>query len=504
MELYVSEYARYVIILLMVLYTYESFAVFRRKEESGRKGMYLRQSLLMFAFHFSCFLVICFETGDMVYLFFYAFQQIILYAFSVLCRMLYPRTNRLVVNNMCMLLAIGFIILTRLDMGKAIRQFIIVTCSLAAALVIPFFVHKFRLLKNLKWLYAMVGIGALGIVMILGQTTYGSKLSWSIAGIAFQPSEFVKILFVCFMASALCEAAGFFEVFTTAVVAAAHVISLVISKDLGSALIFFMVYVLMVFVASRNYLYLLLGAAGGCGAAWVAFKVFRHVQVRVQAFQDPWSVIDAEGYQITQSLFAISSGGWLGLGLYKGTPRSIPFVETDFIFSAIAEEMGIVAAICLILICVSTFLMIMRIACGMRDRFYQLTAFGLGVTYLFQVFLTIGGGTKFIPLTGVTLPLISYGGSSVLTTIVMFAIVQGLHIIWLDEEEALQRALLKKRMRRKRRPLYPDSRRQARSVRNQAGEEIEYEIDNENNSENNSENNRNTGRSHRPGTGRAD
>lgn len=475
-ELYVSEYARYAIILLMAFYTVESFAVFARRDEDARRGIYVRQSILMFAFHFSCFLVICFETGDMSYLFFYAFQQIILYAFCVLYRMLYPRTSRLVVNNMCMLLAIGFIILTRLDRSKAIKQFIIVTGSLAVALAIPFFVHKFRLLKNLKWLYAMVGIGALGIVMILGQTTYGSKLSYSIAGIAFQPSEFVKILFVFFMASALYQSAGFFEVFTTAVVAAAHVISLVISKDLGSALIFFVVYVLMVFVASRNYLYLFLGISGGCGAAWVAFRVFRHVQVRVQAFQDPWSVIDAEGYQITQSLFAISSGGWLGLGLYKGTPRSIPFVETDFIFSAIAEEMGILAAVCLILICVSTFLMIMKIASGMRDRFYQLTAFGLGVTYLFQVFLTIGGGTKFIPLTGVTLPLISYGGSSVLTTIVLFAIVQGLHIIRQDEEEALQKALLEKRLRRRRRPGGGQREREKRPVRNQAGEEIENEI----------------------------
>lgn len=449
MELYVSEFSKYVIALLLVLYTYESFAVFRFKDEERRGGIYTRQILLMFAFHFSSFLVICFETGDLLYLCFYAFQQIILYAAVELFKMLYPKTNRLVVNNMCMLLSIGFVILTRLDFSKAVKQFIIVTGSLVIALIIPFFVHKFKFLKNLKWVYALVGIVALSIVMILGQTTYGSKLSYSIAGVTFQPSEFVKILFVFFVASALYQASGFFEVFTTAVIAAAHVIVLVISRDLGSALIFFVVYVLMVFIATENALYLLAGAAGGGIAAYIAYSVFTHVQIRVQAWKDPWSLIDsAGGYQITQSLFAISSGGWFGLGLYKGTPESIPVVETDFIFSAIAEELGIVVAICLILICVSCFMMFMDIAAQMQDKFYQLIAFGLGITYIFQVFLTIGGGTKFIPLTGVTLPLISYGGSSVLTTLVMFSVIEGLSIIR-QEEYDKEKMMKKKRIVRK-------------------------------------------------------
>ena len=283
------------------------------------------------------------------------------------------------------------------------------------------------------------------VVLILGQTTYGSKLSYSIGGVTFQPSEFVKILFVFFVASALYEASGFLEVFTTAVVAAVHVIVLVISKDLGSALIFFVVYVLMVYVATKNLLYVLAGAGGGAVAAYLAYKVFRHVQVRVQAWKDPWSVIDSAGYQITQSLFAISSGGFFGLGLYKGTPESIPTVEADFIFSAIAEELGILFAVCLILICVSCFIMFMNISIRLNDKFYQLIAFGLGVTYIFQVFLTIGGGTKFIPLTGVTLPLISYGGSSVLTTLMMFAIVEGLYV--LRQKEIEEQMRLKRRKR---------------------------------------------------------
>ena len=361
--------------------------------------------------------------------------------------MLYPKTNRLLVNNMCMLLTVGFVILTRLSLGKAIRQFIIVMISLVIALVIPFFVSRFRFLKEWKWIYAAAGIVALGIVLVLGQTTYGSKLSYTIAGLTFQPSEFVKIIFVFFVASALYKAAGFFEVFTTAVIAAAHVIILVCSKDLGSALIFFVVYVLMVVVASRNWLYLLAGVSGGSVAAYLAYRVFPHIQVRVQAFKDPWSVIDSTGYQITQSLFAITSGGWFGLGLFKGTPESIPFVEADFIFSAITEELGLLFALCVILICVSSFVMFMNISMNLKDKFYQLTAFGLGVTYIFQVFLTIGGGCKFIPLTGVTLPFISYGGSSVLTTLIMFSITEGLSMI--QEEEAEEEKYRRKRIRQK-------------------------------------------------------
>lgn len=474
MELYVSEFSKYVITLLIALYTLESFLVFRFKDEKKRNAGYTRQSFLMFALHFSCFVVICFETGDITYLFFYAFQQIVLYATAMLFQLVYPKSNRLLINNVCTLLSIGFVILTRLSYEKAIKQFIIATGSLIIALVIPFFVHKFKFLKKMQWLYAIVGIAALSVVLILGQTTYGSKLSYSIAGITFQPSEFVKILFVFFVASALHEASGFFEIFTTAVVAGVHVVILVCSKDLGSALIFFIVYVLMVYIASGKIRYLFAGAIGGGAAAYIAFEVFSHVQVRVKAWQDPWSVIDSAGYQITQSLFAISSGGWFGLGLYKGTPESIPFVEADFIFSAIAEELGIIFAVCLILICVSSFIMIMNISIQLRDKFYQLTAFGLGITYIFQIFLTIGGGTKFIPLTGVTLPLVSYGGSSVLTTLILFSVTEGLSIIQ-EDEEILEREKKKERIKLKKKRKALKARDVDERIIPDEGEEFEIE-----------------------------
>ena len=446
MELYITELSKYLITLFIALYTLECFLVFRYKDEEKRSGCYTRQNLLMFLVHFSCFLVICFETGKMEYLLFYVLQQILLFATVVLFRMVYPRGNRLIINNMCMLLCIGFVILTRLSFERAIKQFFIVTVSIIIGMLIPYFIHRLKFLKSLTWIYAAVGIILLGIVLILGSTTYGSKISYSIAGITFQPSEFVKIIFVFFLASALYESHDFLRVVLTAVLAGIHVIILVASRDLGSALIFFIVYVLMVFIATGNWLYLIIGTAGGCGASILAYQFFSHVQVRVQAWKDPFSCIDDAGYQITQSLFAISSGGWFGLGLFRGTPGSIPFVEADFVFSAVAEELGIVFSMCVILICISCFIMFMNIAMRLKDKFYQLIAFGLGVTYIFQVFLTVGGGTKFIPMTGVTLPLVSYGGSSVLTTIIMFFIIEGLYII--RQEEGAKRVKKKKRRRR--------------------------------------------------------
>lgn len=446
MELYITELSKYFITLFIALYTLECFLVFRFQDEERRRGIYLRQNLLMFLVHFSCFLVICFETGKLEYLLFYVLQQILLFSAIVLFSMIYPNGNRLIINNMCMLLSIGFIILSRLSFEKAIKQFFIVTVSIIIGMMIPFLIHKFKFLRKFTWAYAAAGIAALGIVLILGSVTYGSKISYSVAGVTFQPSEFVKIIFVFFLAGALCESHDLLRVALTAVIAGAHVLILVASKDLGSALIFFIVYVMMVFIATGNWIYLLIGCAGGSGAAVMAYQLFSHVQVRVQAWKDPFSCIDDAGYQITQSLFAIGSGGWFGLGLFRGTPDSIPFVEADFVFSAVAEELGIVFSMCMILICISCFIMFMNISMRLKDRFYQLTAFGLGVTYIFQVFLTIGGNTKFIPMTGITLPFISYGGSSVLTTLVMFFIIEGLYII--RQEEGAKRVKKKRRPRR--------------------------------------------------------
>ncbi len=441
MQEYIIELSKYFIAGAMVLYTLVSFYAFRYKREQDRRGVCLVQNVLMFTVQILCFLNLTLVSEDPQYLFFFAFTMIFLFATVTLVTMIYDKINRFLLNNMCMLLGIGLCIVSRLSFEKATKQYIIILCALIISLFIPFLLERLHFLKKITWLYPLLGVSLLSVVLILGEVTHDSRLSFTIGGITFQPSEFVKILFIFFLAGALWEKATFPRVFVSAVFAGVHVIVLVASKDLGSALIYFVAYVLIAFVASRNYLYLLAGIAGGSGAAYVAYQLFSHVRIRVLAWQDPWSYIDNQGYQITQSLFAVGSGSWFGMGLLKGNPTVIPYVDKDFIFSSICEEFGVIFGICVILICISCFIMMMLISTQIYDRFYQLIVYGIGVMYIFQIFLTIGGGIKFIPLTGVTLPFISYGGSSIMSTMFMFFIVQGIYIRLQKEGErrAVQR-----------------------------------------------------------------
>ena len=429
LEIYITEISKYIISAIMIAYVLVSIIPLVRRDEDGEKqGVYMIQNILMFCMHFTCFLSICFETGETEYLVFYAFQQVLLLVMIVLFRLLYPYGNKSFMNHVAMLLSVGFVVLTRLSYNKALKQFFIVAVSAVVAMAVPWVISKLRFLRDLKWLYALLGIGMLSVVLVLGAVTNGSKLSYSIGGITFQPSEFVKIIFVFYLAAALWKSHDLGAICLSAIFAGLHVMILVLSKDLGSALIFFAVYICLVYIASGRVRYFFAGLLCGGLAACMAYGLFDHVKVRVQAWKDPWSVIDSQGYQITQSLFAVSTGGFWGRGLFQGNPGTIPYVEEDFVFSAIAEELGIVVGICILLIALNCFVLLMKLSMEIKDKFYQLLAAGIGIVYLFQVFLTVGGGTKFIPMTGVTLPFISYGGSSILTSLILFYAAQGIFI----------------------------------------------------------------------------
>lgn len=433
MLVYITELSKYFILILIFFYTVEALTtVFRKKKNSK---VYVREEIYLFLIQFLAYATICLKTGKLEYLFFYAILQIVIFSAIVLFQTIYPGIDKGLLNNMTLLLSLGFIILTRLDFSKAVKQLIIVAVSLAASFFVPVLIRKVSILRRLKWIYVILGIVCLSVVLLLGQVTHGAKNFYTIAGVTIQPSEFVKVIFVFAVAAMLYHKKRLSTYVISAVVAAVHVLILVASKDLGSALIFFVTYMAILLVASKNYLYLTFGLAAGSAAAVAAYKVFTHVQVRVQAFLDPFNVIDNEGYQITQSLFAIACGGFFGTGLMKGVPDDIPYVESDFIFSAIAEEMGVLAAVCMLIICVTCFLTFMKNAMAVQDAYYRLVAVGLGVMYIFQVFLTVGGGIKFIPLTGVTLPFVSYGGSSVLVSIFVFAIMQGIILRTKDEND---------------------------------------------------------------------
>ena len=402
----VIEVSKYLLILLIAAYTYWNFSYFRFRDPWQQGRVCVRQNVAMFLLHFVAYAVLFLKSEDERVILFYLAQVVFLAVYLGLYKVFYPLRSRLLVNNMCMLLCIGFVILTRLDFDKAIRQFVIVAVS---ALLI--------------------------VVWIIGNNSFGAQLSVNIAGIAFQPSEFVKILFVFFTACMFYRDTEFKTIIETTVMAAAYVLVLVLSKDLGSALIFFLTYLTMLFVATGSYLYLFSGLLCGSGASVVAYWLFAHVRTRVAAWKNPWADIDNRGYQITQSLFAIGTGGWFGMGLYQGMPYKIPVVEKDFVFAAISEELGGIFALCVMLICLGCFLQFVLLAARMQALFYKLIAFGLAMVYAVQVFLTVGGVTKFIPSTGVTLPLVSYGGSSVLSTFIIFGVIQGLYILKQNDEE---------------------------------------------------------------------
>ncbi|SHJ21338.1 FtsW/RodA/SpoVE family cell cycle protein [Hespellia stercorisuis] len=435
----VVELSKYLMIALMAAYTFECFSVFAHRDIYRKKSILFNQNKLMFLIQFIAYLVMYLKTLEIKLVFFYLAQVVLLVATIALYTLIYPRVSRLIVNNMCMLLCIGLIMITRLTYTKATKQFIIIVVSMAISLVVPVVIRKLTFLERYGYFYAIVGMLALALVAIIGKTSDGAKLGFSIAGFGIQPSEFVKILFVFFVASSFKKSTAFKDIVKTTIFAAVHVLILVASTDLGAALIIFVVYLVMLYVATRQPLYMLAGLAAGSGAAVVAYHLFSHVQTRVTVWRDPFAVYQSGGYQVAQSLFAIATGSWFGMGLYQGNPTDIPVAEEDFIFSAISEEMGLIFALCLILVCVSCYIMFLNIAMQLRNRFYKLVALGLGTCYIFQVFLTIGGVTKFIPSTGVTLPLVSYGGSSVLSTLIMFGIIQGLYILREDEEEIIEK-----------------------------------------------------------------
>ena len=441
MENLIVEVSKYLMIILFACYAYECFSAFRsRISTEKRNHIFDRQIFLMYLIHLDAFLVLYTVTDEINLIILYFLQVILVTIVIVNYQLLYPKASRLVTNNMCMLLMVGFIMLTRLSYEKAIRQYAIAICASVITIVIPVLIRKVQSLRRLTWLYAMIGIVGLAAVTIFGSTSYGAKISVTIGGLfSIQPSEFVKILFVFFVAGMLYQDTSFQRVCVTTVIAAIHVLILVASRDLGAALLFFVTYVVMLYVATKKVLYFAGGLAAGSAASVVAYHLFSHIRVRVRAWQNPLAYIDKEGYQISQSLFAIGTGGWFGMGLCQGSPEKIPVVKNDFIFSAICEELGGIFAICLILVCMSFFLMIVNIALKIKKPFYKLIALGLGTEYAFQVFLTIGGATKFIPMTGVTLPLVSYGGSSVACTVLMLAIIQGLYILREDEDEEIER-----------------------------------------------------------------
>ena len=435
MELIIAELSRYVIIILFAVYTFYSFRAFSGKSADQKESVFRAQRTLTILIHLVCSAVLLMEQKDLKYVALWALELLFYIGFVKIYQVFYKGLSKLVLNNMMICMMIGFIMLGRLEYDYAIRQLFMASVAMGICLLVPLFIERFTIWERIGWQYALAGIFLLLLVFVIGVEKYGARNWISVGGIAIQPSEFVKIIYVFFVASLLSKTTEFRNLVAITAIAAAHVVILVVEKDLGAALIYFVTYLMVLYVATMKIRYLLAGTLAGAAASVVAYQFFAHVRVRVMAWSDPWPHINQEGYQICQSLFAIGTGGLFGMGLGQGIPKSVPVVESDFVFSAIAEELGVIFSIFLILIYISSFIMFVNIALKMKKRFYKLSAFGLSVVFIFQVFLSIGGVTKFIPSTGVTLPLISYGGSSIVTTIAIFSIIQGMYVLNGREEE---------------------------------------------------------------------
>lgn len=426
----ILQISKYLSILIVTLYTVSGVLSFRNLNEKKRNRVYHRQFRMIMFFQFLSYLQLFLLEKEIKLIYFFVIQ----FVFFHIIHYIYPKIcdgiSLFLFNHMLFLTVVGLVMQTRLSMKEwAIKQFAIFVACFLFCMFIPMIITRIKGLRKGMWIYGGCGFLLLCSVFVVGETKYGATNWISLFGVSLQPSEFVKILFVFFVAGMLATSVGVCQIIITTGVAGLFVLVLVVERDLGGALIFFIVYLLMLYVATAKKFLLFSGLFAGSAAAVIAYKLFDHVRVRVNVWRDPWPLIDDKGWQIAQSLFAIGTGSWFGMGLGQGRPMDIPVRESDFIFAAISEELGSVVGISLILICICCFIIALQIAMMNKQIFYKLIAVGFGVCYIFQVFLTVGGEIKFIPSTGVTLPFVSYGGSSVASTLIIFGILQTLCII---------------------------------------------------------------------------
>ncbi len=429
-ELFI-KFARYLFVLYILIFIYNT-VVFMLDEFSLTKKEHSKTVLggrIAIAInHLTAFMILAFDknTGsfDKDMLVMCILGLMFITAANHLANYFFRNSCPIIWNCVFFLLDIGLIMLERLDTTLAFKQFVWIIFGFFIAFWIPTIINIIPKFEMFEKLYIISGYMLILLTFILGRKEYGS-INWiHIGPFGFQPSEIVKFLFIFYLASVFRKRVELRELIITGLLSAGVVILLVFQKDLGSALIFFFTYIIMLYIATSNEILFFGGMAGAGAASIIAYNMFNHVRVRVAVWKDPWSDIDFTGYQIAQSLFAISTGGILGSGLTKGMPASIPVVAKDFIFAAILEEFGTIFGICVIIIFVLLFARGMIIAFYSQRRYYAILASGFTAMMAFQTFLIIGGVIKLIPLTGVTVPFVSYGGSSVVVSIITIGIIQ--------------------------------------------------------------------------------
>lgn len=343
------------------------------------------------------------------------------------------RFTLLIADFLCI---ISIVILYRINPETASKQFIWILIGNVCMIVAMLVIKKARDFGKINYVYMALAVGMLGITFIFATATNGAKNWIDIGTFRFQPSEFVKILFLIVSAYFLASRTRKRDMWPYFLFTIACVGCLVLSRDLGAALLFSGTF-LIVFYAATGSVGITLGAtAAFAGGAFLSYKMFAHVRTRVEVWQDPWATYDGKGYQIVQGLLAIASGGLLGSGLGLGMPDVIPAKTTDYIFASIAEEFGIIVAISIIALYLVFIIRGILIAMDARTKFDKLLVFGATVMLSLQSFIIIGGVIKLIPLTGITMPFVSYGGSSMLACMMQLGIIEGVALKNGEYEEA--------------------------------------------------------------------
>ena len=341
--------SRYLFIFYIVLFLWQGI-VYVAYEQGGFLGnpytavsMQRRITVLM---HMTAFLILGYNREtymfDITTLLFGAVSLVfLLFAVKLLDRFYYEGCP-LIWTGMLFLMDVSLIILQRVEPSLAHRQLMWMCIGLAGMSFLPTFFRWIPRFEMFEWVYIIGCYLLLLSTRFFGVSKYGSTNWLAIGPVTFQPSEIAKFLFVFYLASVFRKRVEWKQFLTTGILSAGLVMLLVLQKDLGSALIFFMTYMVMLYIATSNEFLFFLGMGAASVAAMGAYKLFSHVQVRVAAWRNPWADIDAGGYQIVSSLFAITTWGLFGSGLTKGMPKSIPVVESDMIFSAICEEFGVI------------------------------------------------------------------------------------------------------------------------------------------------------------------
>lgn len=326
-----------------------------------------------------------------------------------------------------------------LDTSKAVRQILWFVIGMAVYILLVIFLPEIKKFSKYKNAYIIIAIVLLLLPLVLGREIKGSRNWLSLGGFSIQPSEIAKLFLIFYLASAVQFVTDFKEAIKVSVPVFLAIGVLVIEKDLGASLMFFGIFMTVLYIGTSNLKYILAGISAFFAGGTLSYFLFSHVRVRISIWIDPWKDKFGKGNQIVQSLIAIGTGVkegfFFGTGLGQGQPYLIPEAHTDFIFSAICEELGLLGGFALILLYLILVYRGLRVAIYAKDDYSRLVAVGIASMIGFQVFVIIGGVTKMLPLTGITLPFVSYGGSSMLLSFASLAILQKISEPGSDEVE---------------------------------------------------------------------